>query len=78
MRDIPCYDDGAGEGETSGHGMLAQLSQNFRHRPVEVDLDDMPFQIFVCHIWKVFGWIGFKLFQKDALLGDFSEDLSIG
>ena len=78
MGEVAGDDDGAGQRQARLDRMLRQRGENFAHRLVEVDPDDIAAKLRLVDIRQVLGRIGLQRLQEDAIPGDLALGLAIG
>jgi len=79
VRDVASHDHGAVQRQPGLHGVLAQLGQDLRHRPAQVDLDDVAaLEVLVGGLGHEVRRLGLELLDEHALGGDLAQALPIG
>ena len=75
--DVPRHDHRPRQRQPRRHRVLRQFGQDLPHRPVEVDVDDVPRQLLAGHVGQVLRRVILELLQEDAVARDPCERLPV-
>ena len=71
------HDHRAGQGEAGADRPAAEFGEDFRHRPRQVDLDDVAAQMRILDIRQVFRRVCLQLLEIDAVARDLAQRLPV-
>ena len=78
VRDVAGHDHGAGEREAGPHRVTRELGPELRHRPAEVEPDDVAPKGRLVHLGQEAGGIGLELLEVHAVPRDLPQRLPVG
>ena len=78
VRDVTGHNYRTGQRQARFDRILRKLLADFIHRTVQVNLDHFVIKMLVRHLRKVLRRIMFEILDKDTVLGDLAQNLTVG